>query len=86
MGGQPCWKPATCTAQTPKKRGQTSMPRVGVELTILMFEQAETFLALYHVTTDLRGCFKMDKYSVFQDTAKNIDIIAFILFDFIDLI
>jgi energy-converting hydrogenase Eha subunit E len=38
------------TRQTPKKCGQTFMPQVGVELTILMFEQAETFLALNRVT------------------------------------
>jgi hypothetical protein len=39
------------TTQTQKTRGQTSMPRVGFELTIPMFERAKTFRALDCATT-----------------------------------
>jgi hypothetical protein len=38
------------TTQTQKKRGQTSMPRVGFETTIPVFERAKTFHALDRAT------------------------------------
>jgi hypothetical protein len=47
MEDQPCHKAAFYTEQyKQKKRGQTSMPRVGFELLIPVFEQAKTFHAL----------------------------------------
>jgi hypothetical protein len=42
----------TCKAtQTQTKSGQTSMPRVGFELTIAVFERAKTFHALDRAAT-----------------------------------
>jgi hypothetical protein len=39
------------TAQTQNKRTQTSMPRVGFELTIPVFKRAKTFHALHSAAT-----------------------------------
>jgi hypothetical protein len=43
------------TTQTQEKRGQTSVPRVGFEPTIPVFERARTFRALYRAAT-VFGC------------------------------
>jgi hypothetical protein len=46
-GDQPCHKAATYTGQhKQKKRGLTSMPRVGFEPTSPLFDRAKTFHAL----------------------------------------
>jgi hypothetical protein len=47
---QPVARPLSThrTAQTQIKHTQTSMPRVGLELTILVFERAKTVQALDH--------------------------------------
>jgi hypothetical protein len=52
MGDQPCRKAASYTGQHKyKKCGQTSMPRVGSEPTIPVFDRAKTFDALDSVAT-----------------------------------
>jgi hypothetical protein len=49
---EPCRKAATYTEQyKQKKRGQTSMPRVGFKPAIPMFERAKTFHALDRAAT-----------------------------------
>jgi hypothetical protein len=50
-GDQPVGRPlpAYRTKQIQNKRKQTSIPRMGFERTILMFERAKTFHALYRV-------------------------------------
>jgi hypothetical protein len=58
-GDRPCRKAATCThrtTQAQKKRGQTCMPRVGFEHTILVFERAKSFHTLDH-TANVIGSF-----------------------------
>jgi hypothetical protein len=52
-GDQPVARPlpAHTTAQTQNKRTQTSMPQVGLEPTIPVFERAKTILALDRATT-----------------------------------
>jgi hypothetical protein len=51
-GGQPCHKATTYTGQhKQKKRGQTSMPRVGYESTIPVVERAIAFHALDRAAT-----------------------------------
>jgi hypothetical protein len=53
MGDQPVARPlpAHRTTQTRNKRKQTSMPRVGSEHTIPVFEKAKTVYALNHAAT-----------------------------------
>jgi hypothetical protein len=51
-GGKPCRKAVTNTGQhNQKKCGQTSMPRVGFDLTIPVFWRAKGFLALDRAAT-----------------------------------
>jgi hypothetical protein len=52
-GDQPVARPlpAHRTTQTPNKRTQTSMPRVGFEPTISVFERAKTVHVLDRVAT-----------------------------------
>jgi hypothetical protein len=51
-GEQPCRETATYTGQQKqKKRGQVSMPRVGFEPTIPVFEQTKTFRVLDRAAT-----------------------------------
>jgi hypothetical protein len=52
-GDQPVARPLSThrTTQTPNKRTQTSMPRVGFELTIPAFERAKTVHALNRAAT-----------------------------------
>jgi hypothetical protein len=53
MGDQPVAKPPLShrTTQTQNKRTQTSMPCVGFELTLPVFERAKTVHALYCAAT-----------------------------------
>jgi hypothetical protein len=54
MDDQPCRKAATYTGQhkqIQEKRGQTCMPRVGFEPTILVFERAKIFHVSDRVAT-----------------------------------
>jgi hypothetical protein len=54
MGDQPVAKPLPThrTTQTHNKRIQRSMPRVGLESTILAFERAKTVHALDRAATE----------------------------------
>jgi hypothetical protein len=57
-GDQPCRKAATDrTTQTQKKRGLTSMRRVGFEPAISVFDRAKAFYALDRAAT-VTGCAK----------------------------
>jgi hypothetical protein len=61
-GDQPIARPLPThtTAQTLNKRTQTSMPRLGFELTIPVFELAKTVHALHSEATVI-GMFKTGK-------------------------
>jgi hypothetical protein len=86
-GDWPCRKAATYTGQ--QKRGQTSMPRMGFELTIPAFERAKKFHALDHATTVIGGilfctgklCMNARKWNcTFIDILDNINRTVFYLF------
>jgi hypothetical protein len=56
-GDQPVERPLPIhrTTETQNKRTQTSVPRVGFELTIPVFERAKTVHALDHAVTVIGG-------------------------------
>jgi hypothetical protein len=63
MGDQPVTRPLPTheTTQTQNKPTQTSMPRVGYEPTIPLFECAKTVHALGRVATVIGIMFKLNK-------------------------
>jgi hypothetical protein len=55
------------TTQARKKRGQTSLPRVGFELTTLIFERAKTV----HVFDRAATVIGMKKFDTTKQTGKS---------------